>query len=79
MLPPPLAFSPDGKTLFAGGELWDLDADGREPGHRTGDLLLWPGMPHSLSLSADGQTLATGGFDHKVRVWDSGIASPWNG
>jgi WD40 repeat protein len=61
----PLVFRPDGKSLFAGGDI--LEISGRELGRP----LIFPplrGLVWSLSLSADGQTLATGGQDRKARI-----------
>ena len=69
-----VAFSPDGKFLFAaGGEAgwlgevrqWDL-ADAELfylfEGHR--DAI------YSLAVSPDGRTLATGSYDQKIKLWN---------
>ena len=66
-----VAFSPDGKTLAAGGSdgtvrLWDVPG-GRPIGQPlTGhaDQIL------SVAFSPDGKTLAAGGSDGTVRLWD---------
>ena len=77
-----LAFSPSGKTLICGGELntspsiWDVI--GLQPTLR-GDLgAAFQGI-RSMSFALDGETLAAGYNDHKVRVWDMrGRPSPRN-
>lgn len=69
LMPRPMAFRPDGKSLFWGGSI--LAVNDKEPGRNllVGEPMLGS-MVHSLALSADGQTLAAGGIDHKVQVWD---------
>jgi WD40 repeat protein len=69
-----LAFSPDGKWLFAaGGEpvllgevrQWKIEDGSLErvlEGHK--DAI------YSLALSPDGKTLATGSYDQKIKIWD---------
>lgn len=69
-----LAFRPSGKMLICGGELntppsiWDVG--GLEPA-RLRDLHspAFQGI-RSMSFASDGETLAAGYNDHKVRVWD---------
>jgi RNA polymerase sigma factor (sigma-70 family) len=66
---PSVRFSPDGKVLYAGGNMsvrrWDLAAR-REllagAGHQG-----WVG---AAAFSPDGKALATGGSDMVVRLWD---------
>jgi WD40 repeat protein len=76
-----LAFSPDGKTLAAGEHergwpvgairLWEV-ATGKElhklKGHDAGTL--------SVAFAADGKTLASGGADGVVRLWDPATGQP---
>ena len=69
-----LIFSPSGKTLICGGDLntapsiWDVS--GLDPA-RLGNLHseAFLGI-RSMPFSADGETLAAGYNDHKLRVWD---------
>src|SRR5262249_48170963 len=64
-----IAFSPDGRTVAAGGYhtvyLWER-ASGKErarfPGHRS--------EVSSLAFSADGRLLASGSYDFTALVWD---------
>ena len=65
-----LAFTPDGKTLVSIGigevEFWSI-----ENGRRTASLHGYSPWATSVALSADGTTLASGGSDRVLRVWNT--------
>jgi dipeptidyl aminopeptidase/acylaminoacyl peptidase len=75
-----LAFAADGKTLASGGHdqtirLWDVDA-GREQRRFdfTSNQPPWIQGPNrgvrGLWFAPDGHTLASGGFDHVLHLWE---------
>jgi WD40 repeat protein len=66
-----LAFSPDGKWLASGHRntnslsLWDRKGQGPPR-----ELIGHTGPVETVAFAADGMTLASGGRDTKVRLWD---------
>ena len=70
-----LAFSPDGSTLFSGGDdktvrRWTT-ADGKQVGSYTGPSA----AVTSLSLSGDGKSLVAGSVDKNVYTWPVAAAT----
>ncbi|MEU6507829.1 caspase family protein [Streptomyces sp. NPDC046942] len=71
-----VAFSPDGRTLAAGGtdragntvQMWDVSSPGKP--RRLGEPLTGPGDVHTMRFAPDGRTLAAGAADGKVWLWD---------
>jgi WD40 repeat protein/transcriptional regulator with XRE-family HTH domain len=69
-----VAFSPDGRTLAAGGadktvRVWDV-SDPKRPVPLPPPLTGPQDVVYSVAFSPDGRTLAAGGGDKTVRLWD---------
>jgi WD40 repeat protein len=69
-----LAFSPDGRTLVAGGEAspvyrWALN--GAEPPRALAPLQGFTSWVDSLAFSPDGRYLVAGGSDNSLRIWSA--------
>ncbi len=67
-----LAFSPDAKTVWSAGRdkaviRWDV-ASGQ--GQRLPEVQGY-GYGHTVAFSSAGQTVATGGIDGSIRLWDA--------
>ncbi|CAN5216487.1 hypothetical protein BH10PLA2_BH10PLA2_12410 [soil metagenome] len=64
------AFSPDGKTVFYGTSTGMIRAVDATTGKTTASFEGAADMITSISLSKNGKTLVSGGFDFLVRIWD---------
>jgi WD40 repeat protein len=74
--PTRIALSPNGKRLVSTGRrtlrLWDTgDAQGPEGEKSAGARILHPGEAHTVAYSPDGRSIATGGDDYVIRIWDA--------
>ncbi len=70
-----VVFSPDGQWVFAGagdptgGEVRQWKTADGSPGRTFGGH---PDAVYAVALTADGQTLATGGYDYAIKLWNTG-------
>jgi len=65
----PLAFSPDGRHIFAGG----VDGQVRDWDLREEKLRIWEGQTSSvvrIAISPDGRQLVAASLDGSIRLWD---------
>jgi hypothetical protein len=71
MVPECLAFSPDGRTLVAGGRtgvrLWDAATGKDRLADRPGHSL----APQVLAYAPDGKTIVSGADNGSARLWDA--------
>src|SRR2546421_1632600 len=71
-----VAFSPDGSLLASAGHvdgavrLWDVRAGKLRQEIKAHDA------PTAVAFSPDGKTLATGGYDGTLKLWDTGGGAP---
>ncbi len=65
-LPLAVAFSADGKNVFAGGKLWDATT-----GQPIGRVFEDPGTVLSVAFSPDGKIVAGGNGGRAPRLWDA--------
>ena len=67
-----VAFSPDGKTVAAGGFGQDVKVWDAETGEVLADLVASCDFVSTLAFSGDGASLAAGGQYQSITVWDTG-------
>ncbi|MBW4492277.1 MAG: CHAT domain-containing protein [Oscillatoria princeps RMCB-10] len=87
-----IAFSADGQILVSGGwdntvKIWNWRREEllntfNGPSDWAGFLVTWfrfsiyVGRIYSVAISPDGQTVASGGYEHPVTLWDTGTGRP---
>lgn len=64
-------FSPDGRTIFTGGEDGSIKFWDRASGLLTNSSMAHVGGISSLAITPDGRFVISGGADTKVRLWNA--------
>lgn len=63
------SFSPDGKTVFSGGQFGQLTAYDLT-GRKIGDFAGHTGAVRTLAVSPNGELLLSGSADHTLKLWN---------
>jgi WD40 repeat protein len=71
-----VALSPDGRTLFTGGDGGEVRRWDAATGNQLGEPLAHPAGVVGLVLNPDGTRLATACADGNVRLWDAATGRP---
>lgn len=69
-------FSPEGETLYSGGDLNVIGIWDGKSGQIRGVLSGGVGAPNCIAISGDGRTLATAGNDRQITLWDLSSPAP---